>query len=102
MRSNGSASQEPGAPDADASHGDPPLSDAEVDAKVSDLAGLSDIAYGRERSKAAKAMDLPVAWLDKIVRSKKAEIIAQATGSAEPESGGQGRRIEIADLRSPR
>ena len=43
MRSNGSAAQEPGAPDGDASHGDPPLSDAEVDAKVSDLAGLSDI-----------------------------------------------------------
>ena len=98
MRSNGSAAQELGAPDGDASHDGQTCSEAEADAKIVELAGLTDLAYGRERSKAAKAMDLPVAWLDKIVRSKKAEIIAQATGSAEPESGGQGRRIEIADF----
>jgi hypothetical protein len=71
------------------------LSDAEADAKVIELAGLTNIAYGRERKKAAEAMALPVAWLDKIVRSKKAEIIAQANGGVEAEIGGQGRPINL-------
>jgi len=99
MRSNGSAAPgaETSAPDTDASQGGPPLSDAEVDAKVIDLAGLSEIAYGRERSKAAKAMGLSVGWLDKFVRSKKAAIVAQAAGGAEVEAGGQGRPMDLPE-----
>jgi putative DNA primase/helicase len=98
MRSNGSTVQgdESGAPDGDASHGQP-FSEVEADAKVVELAGLTDLAYGRERSKAAKAMDLPVAWLDKIVRSKKAAIVTQAAGGAEVEGGGQGRPINLPE-----
>jgi hypothetical protein len=94
MRANGIAAQD--APDGDTSHGQC-VNDAEADAKVVYLAGLPDLAYGRERRKAAEAMGLSVAWLDKIVRSKKAEIIAQAAGSAEPESGGQGRAINLPE-----
>jgi hypothetical protein len=98
MRSNGSAAQgaETGAADGDASHGQP-FSEAEADAKVIHLAGLTDLAYGRERSKAAKAMGLPVTWLDRIVRSKKAAIVTKAAGSVEAEGGGQGRPINLSE-----
>jgi hypothetical protein len=92
MPPNGSAAQ-----GATTDHEQQPISDAEADAKVVYLAGLPDITYGRERRNAAQALGLSTTWLDKIVRSKKAEIIAQAAGSAEPESGGQGRRINLPE-----
>jgi hypothetical protein len=99
MQANGSAAQgvETGVLDGDASHNGQPFSEAEADAKIVELAGLTDLAYGRERNKAAKAMGLSVAWLDRTVRLKKAAIIAQAAGDAEAEGGGQGRPIDLPE-----
>src|SRR5690349_21046876 len=85
-------------PAVDAGAGDDGfISDAEADAKVVYLAELSNLRYGRERKDAAEALGLTVAWLDKMVRSKKSEIFAQVTGGTEVNGGGQGRPINLPE-----
>jgi putative DNA primase/helicase len=98
MRPNGNAAQEieMGARGGDAPHGQP-IDDVEADAKVVYLAGLPDLAYGRERRKVADSMGLSVTWLDKIVRSKRAEIVASAVGNTDAETGGRGRPINLPE-----
>src|SRR5215216_230119 len=73
----------------------PPLDDAKSDAEIYRLAGLSDLAYGRERKPAAEKLRLPVSWLDRMVKAKKAEIVASVVGDGECDSGGQGRAINL-------
>ena len=65
MQPNGSA-----APNAETTL----ISDAESDAEILRLAGLSLLDYGRERKAAGAKLDLSLAWLDKVVNQKKAEI----------------------------
>jgi len=96
MQPNGSAPQ--GAePDADETSASPesPISEADADAEILRLAGLSVLSYGRQRPEAAKKLGVPVSWVDKLVRSKQAEISAQAAG--ESDIGGQGRAINLPE-----
>src|SRR4051812_46638339 len=74
-----------------------PIDIAAADTEIMRLAGLPDLLYGRERKKAAEKLELPVAWLDKMVRAKKSEIIAQAAGDDATETAGQGRPIKLRD-----
>jgi hypothetical protein len=69
----------------------------EGETEILRLARLSDITYGRERKQAAEKLGLPISWLDKIIRSKKAEIVEQAAGNAEAANGGQGRPINLPE-----
>jgi putative DNA primase/helicase len=73
------------------------LNGAAADAEILRLAGLPDLAYGRERKAAAEKLQLTVAWLDKLVKAKKAEIVAQAAGDGTADSGGQGRAINLPE-----
>jgi len=75
----------------------PPISDAETDAEILRLAGLSDLAYGRDRKPASDKLGLSVAWLDKVVNRKKAEIAAEITGGAGGDTGGQGRPLKLPE-----
>jgi putative DNA primase/helicase len=93
MQPNGSAAPGVGTPGEAVA--EQLISDAEVDAKVVYLAGLPDLTYGRQRKEAAANIGLSVAWLDKLVRTKKAEFVAQAGGNGEGDSGGQGRAINL-------
>src|SRR5258708_6996379 len=79
MLPNGSAAHSPETP---------LISDVDADAEILRLAGLSVLSYGRERKDASEKLRLPVAWLDKVVNAKKAEIIASAGGDGEGGSGG--------------
>jgi putative DNA primase/helicase len=88
MQPNGSA-----APDAETS----PISDADADAEILRLAGLPVLSYGRERKVAGEKLGLSLAWLDKVVNAKKAEIIAGVSGNGEADSGGQGRPINLPE-----
>ena len=77
---------------------DPPnISDAESDAEVLRLAGLPVLAYGRERKTAGEKLGLPLAWLDKVVNKKKAELTAEIAGNGEGDSVGQGRPINLPE-----
>src|ERR1700686_4151013 len=99
MRPNGSAAPgaERSADDENGTIPKQPISDAETDAKIVYLAGLPDIAYARQNKAAAAELGLSITWLDKLVRSKKAEIVARAVGDAEGETGGQGRAIKLRE-----
>src|SRR5258707_5806064 len=88
MLPNGSAAHSPETP---------LISDVDADAEFLRLAGLSVLSYGRERKDASEKLRLPVAWLDKVVNAKKAEIIAEAGGGGEADSGGQGRPINLPE-----
>ena len=46
------------------------LNGAAADAEIIRLAGLPDLAYGRERKPAAEKLQLTVAWLDRLVTAK--------------------------------
>jgi hypothetical protein len=96
MQPNGSPAHGAETSAADNAAGQP-ISDAEVEAKVVYLAGLSDIAYARQSKEAAAAMGLSISRVDKLVRSKKTEIVAQAAGNGEVENGGQGRPINLPE-----
>src|SRR4051794_3898682 len=74
-----------------------PISEAESEAEILRLAGLSDLTYGRERKPAGEKLGLPLTWLDKLVTKKKAEITAEMTGNGEGDSGGQGRPINLPE-----
>src|SRR4051812_12937697 len=74
-----------------------PMDDAAVNAEIMRLACLSDLAYVRERKSAAEKLDLPINWLDKMVKAKKGEIIAQAVGDQRTNTAGQGRPIELRE-----
>src|SRR5437764_7932882 len=89
MQPNGSA-----APEAGNGVEQTSLSEAESNTEIIRLCDVSDLEYGRQRALAAKKLGLPVLWLDKLVRGKKAEIIAQAAGD-DLDSGGQGRAINL-------
>jgi putative DNA primase/helicase len=88
MQPNGSAARSADTPN---------ISDAESDAEILRLAGLPDLAYGRERKAAGEKLGLSLAWLDKVVNKKKAELTAEIAGSGEGDSGGQGRPINLPD-----
>src|SRR6202047_360009 len=88
MQPNGSA-----APDAETS----PISDVAADAEILRLAGLPVLSYGRERTAAGEKWGLSLAWVDKVVSAKKAEIVASAGGNGEADSGGQGRPINLPE-----
>ena len=88
MQPNGSAAHSADTPN---------ISDAESDAEVLRLAGLPVLAYGRERKPASEKLGLSLAWLDKVVNKKKAELTAEIAGSGEGDSGGQGRPINLPD-----
>jgi hypothetical protein len=91
MQPNGTASPERG-------NGveQPPLSDAESNAEIVRLADLSTLDYGRQRTASAQKLGLPVTWLDKLVKEKKAAIVAEAEQGG-PETAGQGRAINLPD-----
>ena len=74
-----------------------PMSDAESEAEILRLAGLPDLAYGRERKPAGEKLGLSLAWLDKVVNKKKAEIAAEIAGGGESDSGGQGHPIKLPE-----
>ena len=63
----------------------PNISDAESDAEILRLAGLPVLAYGRERKAAGEKLGLSLAWLDKVVNRKKAELTAEIAGNGEGE-----------------
>ena len=71
MQPNGSAAHSPEAS---------PISDAESEAEILRLAGLADLAYGRERKAAGEKLGLSLAWVDKLVKNKKADIAAEISG----------------------
>jgi putative DNA primase/helicase len=91
MQPNGSA-----APERGNSTEQPPLSDVESNAEIVHLADLSTLDYGRQRSASAQKLGLSVAWLDKLVREKKAAIVEEA-GRGGIETAGQGRAINLPD-----
>jgi hypothetical protein len=74
-----------------------PISEAESDAEILRLAGLSLLDYGRERKAAGEKLGLSLTWLDKVVNQKKAEITAEIAGNGEADSGGQGRAINLPE-----
>ena len=88
MQPNGSAAHSADTPN---------ISDAESDAEVLRLAGLPVLAYGQERKPASEKLGLSLAWLDKVVNKKKAELTAEIAGNGEGDSGGQGRPINLPD-----
>src|SRR5437868_11171476 len=75
----------------------PNISDAESDAEILRLAGLPVLAYGRERKAAGEKLGLSLAWLDKVVNKKKAELTAEIAGNGEGDSVGQGRPINLPE-----
>ena len=81
-------------PNASAAHSadTPNISDAESDAEILRLAGLPVLAYGRERKPASEKLGLSLAWLDKVVNKKKAELTAEIAGNGEGDSGVKGAR----------
>src|SRR5262249_3738861 len=73
------------------------LNDAQADAEIARLAGLLPLAYGRERTTAAKAMGLQATFLDKGVKAKQAKTRDALAGEAAVEAGGRGRPINLPD-----
>jgi putative DNA primase/helicase len=65
------------------------------EAEILRLAVLPEIAYGRERKQAAEKLNLPVFWLDRLVRKKRTDIAAAAPREAGDGAGGQGRAIKL-------
>jgi hypothetical protein len=91
MRPNGSNPPEGG------NNVEQPLSDAEANAEVDRLAGLSDLDYGRQRKGSAEKLALTVTWLDRLVKNKRAAIIAEAGGQTGEHTAGHGRPINLPD-----